>query len=514
MAKIGSRILETRLRKGLTLDRIADDTNISVRFLSKIENDDFTGFPGEPYVVGFIRNYADYLGMEPEEIVALYRRKEEDTPLPSLAIPAETLESPAAPAAPPSPPIVASPTVASSPSTLASPTIAAPPSEKSPPAAETEKTGAVATVTAGATVAADIAGSDPEEALSPAKAKRTKKKPGPDATASGMVRTQATDPVPPPAHTAVPTTGSTHGSTKTASPRRVVHKEAEAKTPIQPQAVRQQKKSPALTMRTGITGIAAILIVGSAILWIFAGGKTSSVTSDTKAKQPMEYRVEGAPFEKRLYIGDSLLVPLGDDVYKIRLASIADTVNLETPFGPFKLSLGEAGFIDPDKNGKPDASLIVGDFEKNHQASGALLRVEFAPPETETQTQGEITISGNTAAPQSTPAAADTIILKSTRGPYPFVVQVTFRGNCLFRYEADRKEWVEKYYSKGENITINVSSALTVWASNAQAAKLSFQATGGKTADLEIGAPGEIAVKNIGWSKADGTWALVSSNLD
>ena len=68
MAKIGSKILETRLRKGLTLDRVADDTNISVRFLAKIENDDFTGFPGEPYVVGFIRNYADYLGLEPEEI--------------------------------------------------------------------------------------------------------------------------------------------------------------------------------------------------------------------------------------------------------------------------------------------------------------------------------------------------------------------------------------------------------------------------------------------------------------
>ena len=85
MAKIGSKIQETRLRKGLTLDRIADDTNISVRFLAKIENDDFTGFPGEPYVVGFIRNYADYLGLDAEVVVALYRSKGDETPPPAQA---------------------------------------------------------------------------------------------------------------------------------------------------------------------------------------------------------------------------------------------------------------------------------------------------------------------------------------------------------------------------------------------------------------------------------------------
>jgi len=499
MAKIGSKILETRLRKGLTLDRIADDTNISVRFLSKIENDDFTGFPGEPYVVGFIRNYADYLGLEPEEIVVLYRNKEEAVPLPSMESPEEKVEDLAAPPAAPSSLI-----------------IPASPNEMMPPTTETAETTGTAKSGGSTTTTDDIAESGPDAATLPVKVKRTRKKPVPDTRVSGTAQTPAPDPVPGPPQATTPNhaTGSAHRSTKITSPKPVVHTTSTVGLPIQPQAAAQQKKPPVFTMRSGIAGILALLIVGAAILWIFAGGKVSSVNSDAKAKQPMEYRVEGAPFEKRLYVGDSLLVPLGDDVYKIRLASIADTVNLETPFGPFKLSLGEAGFVDPDKNGKPDASLIVGDFEKNHQASGALLRVEFASPETEPQAQGEITIPGSTAAPQSATVAADTIILKSTRGPYPFVVQVTFRGNCLFRYEADRKEWVEKYYSKGENITINVSSSLTVWASNAQAAKLSFQATGGKTADLEIGAPGEIAVKNIGWSKADGTWALVSSNLD
>jgi hypothetical protein len=271
-------------------------------------------------------------------------------------------------------------------------------------------------------------------------------------------------------------------------------------------------------LRSAIIGLVAVAIVGVALLWIVSGGKPSYPIQDPRKKEPTEYRVEGGPFETRLYVGDSLLIPLGDDVYKVRLASISETVNLETPFGPLQLALGESGPLDPDKNGSPDASLIVGDFEKNKPNSGALLKVEFSPPEMAEGAAGEITIPGTAAAaPLASTAAAqspDTVIIKSSRGPYPFVVQVTFRGSCLFRYESDRKEWVEKYYSKGESLTINVASSLTVWTSNAQAVKLSFQASGGKTADLEIGAPGEIAVKRIAWARAEGSWALVSSNLD
>ncbi|HEY9054668.1 MAG TPA: helix-turn-helix transcriptional regulator, partial [Rectinemataceae bacterium] len=75
MARIGPKLQETRLKRGLTLERIADDTNISIRFLAKLENDDFTGFPGEPYLVGFIRNYAEYLGIDPNLAVDAYRGK-------------------------------------------------------------------------------------------------------------------------------------------------------------------------------------------------------------------------------------------------------------------------------------------------------------------------------------------------------------------------------------------------------------------------------------------------------
>jgi hypothetical protein len=263
-------------------------------------------------------------------------------------------------------------------------------------------------------------------------------------------------------------------------------------------------------------GALAIIIIGAAIFWIVAGGSISGSSPRPKGTEPAEYRVEGGPFEKRLYVGDSLLVPLGDDVYKIKLSGITDTVTLETPLGALPLSLGEAGPLDPDKDGVPNVSIVLGDFEKNRPASGALLRIEFAAPDETSGNGADVTVPESSAqagavANQTKP---DTVILKSSRGPYPFVVQVTFRGNCLFRYEVDRKEWVEKYFSKGETATINVSNGLTVWASNAQAAKMTFQASGGKTADLELGAPGEIAVKRIAWGHAEGSSALISTDLD
>ncbi len=425
MAKIGSELQEIRLKKGLTLDRIADDTNISVRFLSKIENDDFSGFPGEPYVVGFIRNYAEYLGLDTEKVLAAYRRKD---PEPAAA------ESAAAEAGEPG-------------------------------------------ISAPAAAALPDSGSDAE---SPARLPVPKSRHGSKAPRAAFAPT----PIPTPAHTPAPAPANV------LSPRTVV-----------------------------IAISAAAVVILLLALWILVGGKPSGST-DAPPAQNVEYRVESGPFDKRIYPGDSILVPLGSDVYKIRLAAIDDTVRLETPFGPYSIALGGTGIIDPDGDGQPDISLIVSDFQKNRPKSGALLRIEFSPAEAESAQAGEIMVPENpaqTPGPAGSPILGekpDIVVTRSTRGPYPFVLQATFRGNCLFRYETDRKDWVEKYYSKGESITINVNSSVTVWASNAQAAKLSFQASGGRSVDIELGAPGEIAVKRFSWSNSSGTWTLVASELD
>ena len=83
MTPIGEQLRAVRERKGLTLDRVADETNIAKRYLSGLEAEDFTVFPGDPYVIGFLRNYAEYLGLPSDEFVTTYKNmKIQEQPMP------------------------------------------------------------------------------------------------------------------------------------------------------------------------------------------------------------------------------------------------------------------------------------------------------------------------------------------------------------------------------------------------------------------------------------------------
>jgi hypothetical protein len=121
------------------------------------------------------------------------------------------------------------------------------------------------------------------------------------------------------------------------------------------------------------------------------------------------------------------------------------------------------------------------------------------------------------AAPAPGPAVSSRsgILFESAKTSYPFVVSVTFRGSCMFRYEADKRDRDERYYHKGDTVTINANNSVKVWTSNAQFVKLTVQASGGKTADVELGDPGEVVVKRIAWSQSDsGGYALGVADVD
>jgi len=70
---LGNKLKEARETKGLTYENVSRDTNISAKFLEALEREDYTPFPGEPYVLGFLKNYGEYLGLDPEELMSLYR---------------------------------------------------------------------------------------------------------------------------------------------------------------------------------------------------------------------------------------------------------------------------------------------------------------------------------------------------------------------------------------------------------------------------------------------------------
>src|SRR5260221_14079011 len=57
---------------GVTLPQAAEDTRIREKFLQALESGDYQSLPGTVYTKGFLRNYAHYLNVDPEEMVDLY----------------------------------------------------------------------------------------------------------------------------------------------------------------------------------------------------------------------------------------------------------------------------------------------------------------------------------------------------------------------------------------------------------------------------------------------------------
>jgi cytoskeletal protein RodZ len=397
MTAIGEQLRAARERKGLSLDRVADETNIAKRYLAALEAEDFTVFPGDPYLIGFLRNYAEYLGLPSDEFAAAYKNmKIQEQPVPIQEL--------------------------------------------------------------------------------------------------------------------IPRRGP--------SPRLVV---------------------------AAIGG--AVVLVAIVLAAVLGHHRPAGEEVATSHRSPIEYRVETATFEKRLYVGDSLLVNYNSQKYKLLVSRIDDAVTIETPVGASRLMLGEEETLDLDRDNNPELKVLVSDLSKKDPAKGAVVRLEYVSAAAalkagiqSSDTAGSTTAvtdagqagsaSSNTAVATGQSAGAENtvpatpapavavsgkpvVLFESAKTTYPFVVSVTFRNSCMFRYEVDKRDRDERYYRKGDTVTVNAQNSLRLWASNAQSVKLTVQASGGKSADLDLGGAGEVAVKRIAWTQGEsGGWVLSAADVD
>lgn len=83
MLTVGNLLKKAREHSGKQIEEIAQIIRIKPDYLHKIEQNDFSSFNSSTFVKGFIRSYASFLGLDAENIVALFRRQigEEDVPL-------------------------------------------------------------------------------------------------------------------------------------------------------------------------------------------------------------------------------------------------------------------------------------------------------------------------------------------------------------------------------------------------------------------------------------------------
>ncbi|MDX9956880.1 MAG: helix-turn-helix domain-containing protein [Clostridia bacterium] len=371
MTAIGEQLRATREARGLSLDQVADDTNIAKRYLSAMEEENFSIFPGDPYIVGFLRNYAEYLGLDASGLLQAFRGiriQEQPVPIDKLL-----------------------------------------PSRKLP-------------------------------------------------------------------------------------------------------------FWPFIAI-----GVAAILGLGAYLFSTYAP-KVDPADSATVAIEPVQYTMDGSSFEKRLYEGDTILVQARNKTYRLLVASIKERVGLETPAGTMSFMLGEEITIDLDKTDQARLQVFVSDFQKNEADKGAMIRFMNPDAQAENESVAATTEAASDAgasqaepspAVPDRPASQEAIIFSGRRSPHPFIVNVTFRNYAMFRHEVDRGEREERYYHRGDQITTTANNTAKIWTSNAAASKLTIQASGGASADIELGQAGEVAVKQIRWVQLDdGTWNLNVFNLN
>ena len=367
MTAIGEQLRAAREARGLSLDQVADETNIAKRYLSAMEEENFSVFPGDPYIIGFLRNYAEYLGLDAAGLLQAFRGiRIQEQPVPI-------------------------------------------------------------------------------EKLLPSR-----------------------------------------------------------KLPIWPFVA---------------IGLAAALGLGAYLFFSYAP-RVPLADSGTTAAEPNQYTMAGATFERRLYVGDTVLVQARNKTYRLLVSSIKERVGLETPAGVMNFMLGEEITIDLDKVDQARLQVFVSDFQKNEAAKGAMIR--FRNPDVATSTEdtspgpaSQTAVVEPTATIPDRPATQEAIVFSGRRSPHPFILNVTFRNYAMFRHEVDRGEREERYYHRGDQITTTANNTAKIWTSNAAASNLTIQASGGASVDVELGQAGEVAVKQLRWvQQEDGTWNLNVFNLN
>jgi helix-turn-helix protein len=75
MFEIGNSLREARLRRGLEFVQAEQVTKIRGKYLRAIEEEQFDALPSDTYVKGFLRTYAEYLGLDGQLYVDEYNSR-------------------------------------------------------------------------------------------------------------------------------------------------------------------------------------------------------------------------------------------------------------------------------------------------------------------------------------------------------------------------------------------------------------------------------------------------------
>jgi cytoskeleton protein RodZ len=75
MFEIGNSLREARARRKLSYDQVEAETKIRAKYIRCLEEEEYDALPSGTYVKGFLRTYADYLGLDGQLYVDEYNSR-------------------------------------------------------------------------------------------------------------------------------------------------------------------------------------------------------------------------------------------------------------------------------------------------------------------------------------------------------------------------------------------------------------------------------------------------------
>lgn len=79
MKKIGTKLKQTREKKGFSISKVYEDTKIHPKILKALEDDIKEDLPESIYVKSFIEKYATYLGLDAKSLLKQFSKSRKDT---------------------------------------------------------------------------------------------------------------------------------------------------------------------------------------------------------------------------------------------------------------------------------------------------------------------------------------------------------------------------------------------------------------------------------------------------
>ncbi len=72
---VGAELRAARERMGVSVKAAADALKIRADYLTGLERNDHAALPALAYTIGFVRSYAAYVGLDPEELARRFREE-------------------------------------------------------------------------------------------------------------------------------------------------------------------------------------------------------------------------------------------------------------------------------------------------------------------------------------------------------------------------------------------------------------------------------------------------------